>query len=169
VCYFSWRGGDSSQHSFLMPSYMSKIFCIGLNKTGTNSLHEALTRLGFASLHWGGHECAGLITRALNEGLLLLHYVESYDAYSDIVPITLNFELADRQYPGSKFIMTLRELDPWLDSRVRHVQRNIAAQKRGEYGGKWLKIEPEVWKLEYLLHHKKVSEYFRIDLKIYWS
>ena len=57
--------------------------------------------------------------------------------------------------------MTLGELDPWLDSRVRHVQRNIAAQKRGECGGKWLKIEPEVWKLEYLLHHKKVSEYFQ--------
>src|SRR5438105_4549999 len=82
--------------------------------------------------------CVALITRALDEGLPLLHYVPGYDAYSDITPITMNFELADRQYPGSKFIMTLRELEPWLDSRTRHVQRNIEAQRRAEYAGNWL-------------------------------
>ena len=161
VCYCSLRRKAVVTTRVSAPSCMSKIFCIGLNKTGTNSLHEALTMLGFTSLHWGGHECSKMITQALCKGLPLLHYVGDYDAYSDITPITMNFELADRQYPGSKFILTLRDLDPWLDSRVRHVQRNIAAQTRGDYSGTWLKVEPEVWKAQYLLHHKKVSEYFQ--------
>ena len=28
-----------------------KVFCIGLNKTGTSSLHRALTILGYNSVH----------------------------------------------------------------------------------------------------------------------
>ena len=31
-----------------------RVFGIGLNKTGTTSLHKALTILGYESLHWGG-------------------------------------------------------------------------------------------------------------------
>ena len=33
--------------------------------------------------------------------------------------------MLDRQYPGSKFILTVRDLDDWLDSRRRHVETNI--------------------------------------------
>ena len=33
-----------------------KIFCIGLNKTGTRSLSDALEILGYRSLHWGGSD-----------------------------------------------------------------------------------------------------------------
>ena len=31
----------------------AKVFGIGLNKTGTISLHHALEQLGYRSLHWG--------------------------------------------------------------------------------------------------------------------
>ena len=51
-----------------------KIFCIGLNKTGTISLHEALEGLGFNSLHWGGQPSRQAVERAIAEGVPLLSY-----------------------------------------------------------------------------------------------
>jgi hypothetical protein len=30
---------------------MERVFCIGLNKTGTSSLHRALNELGYKSVH----------------------------------------------------------------------------------------------------------------------
>ena len=78
-----------------------KIFCIGLNKTGTISLHHALTTLGFSSLHWGGQASRLAVERAIREDKPLLEYLGEYDAYSDIQRLSVNFELLDRQYPAS--------------------------------------------------------------------
>ena len=44
-----------------------RIFGIGLNKTGTSSLHEALEILGYTGLHFAGPERAALIRRAIEE------------------------------------------------------------------------------------------------------
>src|SRR4051812_27430204 len=55
-----------------------KIFCIGLNKTGTISLHEALTTLGFSSLHWGGQASRLAVEQAIREDTPLLEYLGDY-------------------------------------------------------------------------------------------
>jgi Sulfotransferase domain len=140
---------------------MRKIFCIGLNKTGTVSLHEALVILGYRSLHWGGPETRRAVRRALEEGKPLLTYVgEEFEVFSDLEDITYNFDLADRQYPGSKFILTTRALDDWLASRRRHVEWNQQQRARGAYQGTWLEVDIESWAANYREHDASVHAYF---------
>ena len=138
----------------------AKVFGIGLNKTGTSSLHEALTVLGYTGLHFAGPERAALIRRAVAEQKPLLHYLDArYDAFSD-TPITNYFYLADVQYPGSKFILTVRDLDDWLDSRRRHVEKNQRRKAMGEYDGKFLTVDLDAWEAEYRHHEGAVRSYF---------
>jgi hypothetical protein len=137
------------------------IFCIGLNKTGTISLHQALTTLGFTSLHWGGPASRRAVEQAIRERKPLLEYLGGYDAYSDIQRLSVNFDVLDRQYPGSRFILTTRDIDEWIDSRRRHVERNRERKARGEYDGTFLAIEPDRWRHQFLAHHARVEEYFR--------
>lgn len=81
---------------------MSKIFCIGLSKTGTNSITEALRTLGYDAIHVRREQ-----------------QIYEHEASSDI-PVAARFKKLDKQYPGSKFIVTYRELDSWLKSCSRH-------------------------------------------------
>jgi hypothetical protein len=147
-----------------------KIFCIGLSKTGTRSLHHALQLLGFHSVHWGGPELRtavrrgpeirAAVERALREGRPLLEDLEQADAYSDILALSTNFDVLDRQYPGSKFILTVRALDGWLESRQRHVEANIARRERGEYDGEFLQVDLEGWRAEAVEHEARVRAHF---------
>jgi hypothetical protein len=146
------------------------VFGIGLNKTGTTSLHRALTILGYRSLHWGGSEVRERVRRAMAEGKPLLHYFHPPpDAVSDVEEITHSFELADRQYPGSRFILTVRDLHDWVESRRRHVERNRRAYGAGEYRGHFLEIDEKRWVAEYRRHERRVLEYFgdRPDLLVF--
>jgi Sulfotransferase domain len=139
----------------------ARIFCIGLNKTGTRSLHEALEILGYRSLHHGGLETLELVERALQEQRPLLTYLDpGYDAFSDILGLTYDFYLADVEYPGSRFILTIRDLDTWLASRRRHVERNRRAAAVGEYTDGFIEVDIDAWTSEYVRHHAHVHGYF---------
>jgi hypothetical protein len=138
-----------------------KVFCIGLNKTATVSLHTALEILGIRSLHWGGPETRQQVLRALGDGAPLLSYLDpSIVAFSDIEDLTYNFDRLDREYPGSRFIFTVRELDPWLDSRETHVRHNRAQYEHGRYDGTFLDVDRDGWAADYRQHARRVSEYF---------
>lgn len=147
-----------------------KVFCIGLSKTGTRSLHAALELLGLRSVHWGGPdletavqrgpEMQAAIERCLREGRPLLEDLEEADAYSDVLGLTTNFDVLDRQYPGSRFILTVRDLDEWIDSRRRHVEANIARRARGEYRGAFLTVDPDGWRAEMGAHIARVQAHF---------
>ena len=108
-----------------------KIFCIGLNKTGTISLHESLTTLGFRSHHWGGPATRIAVERAIREDVPLLTYLPEADTYSDIQRLSVSFDQLDVQYPSSRFILTTRPVDDWIDSRRRHVLRNLERRAAG--------------------------------------
>jgi Sulfotransferase domain len=79
-----------------------KIFCIGLSGTGTRSLNEAFKILGYNSKHY---------PRSLED-------FETYDVLLDI-PVSCRYQDLDILFPGSRFILTTREMDSWLDNRVR--------------------------------------------------
>lgn len=88
-----------------------KIFGIGLSKTGTTSLHKALTILGYKAIHYPG-SIAG---------------IEAHDAITDVQG-ALAFKLWDVMYPGSRFIYTTRDKVPWLESCRSHFQRHSSNQ-----------------------------------------
>jgi hypothetical protein len=138
-----------------------RIFGIGLNKTGTMTFDKAMTILGFASLHDGGPEVHGLVKAAIDDGApLLANLDQRYDAFSDIGLLSRRFGILDRQYPGSRFVLTVRPVDEWIDSRRRHVERNRALREIGQYDGTFLEIDEERWRQEWDHHVDRVRTYF---------
>lgn len=138
-----------------------RVFGIGLNKTGTTSLHNAFIELGLNSFHWGGPEAHDAVMKAVNEERPLLTYLDpAYDAFLDIGVLSRRFALCDRQYPGSKFVLTVRPVEEWLDSRRRHVERNVERAKRGEYSGTFLEVDIPKWQAEWDTHLERVYRYF---------
>jgi hypothetical protein len=150
------------------PPHRPRIFGIGLNKTGTISLHQALEHLGYRSLHWGGPTVRQAIEANEAAGRPLLHGFDEWDAFSDILVLSERYGMLDRQHPGSRFILTTRPMEDWVESRRAHVLRNQARAERGEYQGTFLTVEPDVWRAEFLAHHEAVDRYFagRDDLLV---
>jgi hypothetical protein len=144
-----------------------RVFGIGLNKTGTSSFDKAMTILGFQSLHDGGPEIHHAVQCAIDDRAPLLSNLDpKFDAFSDIGLLSRRFRLLDCQYPGSRFVLTMRPFNEWLHSRTRHVQRNIALREAGEYDGSFVVIDEEKWTNEWDLHMTRVHTYFagRADL-----
>jgi sulfotransferase family protein len=85
------------------------------------SLAHALGLLGFRSLHFPQddrtrEEILGFLTTGGDR--LRLSVLEKYDALTD-TPICATFEALDAAYPGSKFVLTTREKEAWLESYRR--------------------------------------------------
>lgn len=138
-----------------------RIFGIGLNKTGTMSFDKALSLLGYRTLHDGGADIHRAVRQAIDaDAPLLSNLNPSFDAFSDIGLLSRRFGILDRQYPGSLFVLTTRNMDDWIDSRRRHVERNRALHETGEYEGSFLTIDTEKWTREWVHHIDRVHAYF---------
>lgn len=81
---------------------MSKIFGIGLSRTGTSSITKALQMLGYKAIHYP----------KLTE---IFNLIKRYDAMTDTT-VCVSFEELDKLYPNSKFILTTRNIEDWLKS-----------------------------------------------------
>ena len=128
----------------------SKIFGLGLSRTGTTTLNETLIELGYDVVHypsekelWGFHK----------------------DGATDIPVIPVYKEL-DQKFPNSKFIITIRNKKDWLDSIVPYLERKRGwnmAQRQVDirtrvYGSPFPNREQA--SLAYDSHNKDVLEYF---------
>ena len=92
-----------------------KVFGIGLSKTATTSLSSALEMLGYKTKHFP------IRMLKYESGKLQIRpkYAKRYDAMTDI-PIARFYKRLYRYYPKAKFILTVRDMDGWLDSCKRH-------------------------------------------------
>jgi hypothetical protein len=116
-CGTVYRNFDLTKPITLKPT-PNKIFCVGLHKTATTSLHHAMEILGLDSWHWSSAHTAKAIWREMNnDGTSAT--VDRYDALGDL-PIPMLYRQLDRAYPGSRFILTLRDEASWLDAVRRH-------------------------------------------------
>ncbi|HEY3488298.1 MAG TPA: sulfotransferase [Gammaproteobacteria bacterium] len=98
-----------------------KYFCIGRNKTGTTSIKQAFIDLGFpvgsqraAEVLYDRHYFAG-------EFQPIIDYCRSARVFQD-VPFSCpeTFKHLDKAYPGSKFILTIRDdAEQWYSSLTR--------------------------------------------------
>ena len=99
-------------------AHANKIFGIGLSKTGTTSLGQALNQLGIATIDYP-HDARTL--DELERGVYRLSILEHYQAVTD-TPVAPYYAQLDALYPGSKFILTVRDKDAWLRSAESHWQ-----------------------------------------------
>lgn len=93
-----------------------KVFGLGLSRTGTRSLTAGLQVLGFDCSHYPIDEDTYTELSNAQYDLTLLKY---HDGLTDITTIPCYKQL-DKQYPGSKFILTVRDKESWLGSCARH-------------------------------------------------
>jgi hypothetical protein len=101
---------------------MRKVFGIGLSRTGTASLSEALGCLGYRTLHYPTDPTTRREVLDFDSGRLdALHLsaLEASDALTDL-PAPWAYPALDRAYPGSAFILTVRDKASWLESCARH-------------------------------------------------
>jgi tetratricopeptide (TPR) repeat protein len=84
----------------------TKIFGIGLSRTGTTSTTSALRTLGFNAIHWWNP----LTRELISESDIYL-----FDAFLD-VSVSAEFEAYYEKFPNSYFIYTMRPLESWKRS-----------------------------------------------------
>lgn len=125
----------------------TRIFGIGMHKTGTTSLHCAFEHLGYRSAHWVDAHWAKAVYQemvGLNRSLSL----ERYYAMSDL-PFPLLYKQIDTAYPNSKFILTIRNENSWLESVEKHWN-----PKYNKFRNTW-KNDPFTDKVHQLLYGQK--------------
>lgn len=150
-----------------------KIFAIGLSRTGTRSLTEALKRLGYRIAHYPVDRKT---FRELTAGQYRLSILDEFDGISDITSVPF-FPQLDKHYPGSKFILTVRDRESWLRSMENHFRYNPLSYlvpdllterkmrrflRAAVYG--CYTFNRERMSYVYDLHHERVREYFKDDL-----
>ena len=91
-----------------------KIFVIGLSRTATTSLDQALQILGFNTAHW---------VNPRTRKIVCLPDIINFDAVSDSC-ISFNFEYLAYLFPQSRFILTTREKQSWVKSVKKHFGLN---------------------------------------------
>src|SRR5688572_18590389 len=100
-------------------SFRNKVFGVGLSKTGTSSLTEALNILGIRSVHFPNDERTFEELRCAQYRLSVL---DEYQSVTD-TPVAPYFAQLDSAWPGSKFILTVRDKSEWLRSAEAHWER----------------------------------------------
>ena len=112
---------------------INKIICVGQPKTGTKTLKQIFVQLGRKAS--GDPLCflrnnsdyltVNDIPIDTNNFFYNISYLqknlEIFDFFHD-VPYSFNYELIDKQYPDSKFILTIRDEDDWFKSLFHYVR-----------------------------------------------
>lgn len=143
---------------------MNKIFQIGFNKCGTNSLCNLFSESGIKSIHWDGGNLALKLNYNMLNGRPLLEGYEDFIFFSDMqcltneyfVTIFKSFHVIDAMVPGSQFIFNVRPIDKWILSTKNHL--NYWNRLQSLY--KITDVESFL-KEEWHTHTKNVMEYFK--------
>ncbi|MEM6933001.1 MAG: sulfotransferase [Pseudomonadota bacterium] len=149
---------------------MSRIFVVGLNKSGTTSLHLLFKRSRISSLHFRAPGVGNAALRLMNNigtGRPLLHGMDQFTAYSD-------FSYADRriyiegarffrqfhaEYPDAWFILNMRDETNWLNSRLNHMNGSLRDRAMAVYGVDQTGLIT-LWRQQYRTHAEEVRTYF---------
>jgi len=82
-----------------------KVFAIGLARTGTTSLHHA-----FLALRLRSAPSSVALLDSIDDD-----FVGRYDAFCDN-PIPFIYRELDQRWPASRFVLTTRPVQEWIDS-----------------------------------------------------
>ncbi|KAM3416079.1 hypothetical protein BST61_g9561 [Cercospora zeina] len=160
------------------PTHRPKVFVIGLSKTGTTSIGDALELLSYRRLGWRDIRSRHLVHTWANShshtsssdynnsssDLLptsLLAQTLQYDAFEDL-PWSKTYPQLAEIYPDAKFILSLRKDDEtWLRSMRTHMGRGEWQPYALFYGATTFEGNEEVIRQSYVQHTREVREFFR--------
>lgn len=71
-----------------------------------------------------------------------------------------NFRELDKQYPGSKFILNTRNVEDWINSRIRFLERGYFYCKHGDKFHNSQEALNQCWREHWDEHTSNVREYF---------
>ena len=146
-----------------------KIFGIGLSQTGTRSLAQALTRLGFNVIHSPDDE---ITLKELMAGKYDFSILKDFDGITDITVAPFYAQL-DKLFPNSRFILTIRDKEFWLRSLEAHFRKpvveGVASNENTMLLRRLLRVavygsysfNEARFSYVYDLHYKNVIEYFK--------
>jgi hypothetical protein len=133
-----------------------RVLCIGWHKTGTSTLGAALLRLGYSVL---GCRLDTYYSLTVGDTEAALRTADPFDALQD-VPWAALYEALDARYPGSKFILTVRDDDSWLRSASRHFGATPIPLHGWLYGEPSLEGNEELYLARYRRHNENTRCYF---------
>ena len=136
----------------------TKVFCIGFHKTGTTSLEMALKKLGYRVTGSFGTKDPDIANKVHDMAYAM---VEQFDAFEDN-PWPILYRELDERFPNSKFILTRRPTENWINSQVKDFATTETPMRRWIYGENagCPAGNEETYKARYERHNKEVLEYF---------
>ena len=138
-------------------SLKPKVFGIGFHKTGTKSLRKALATLGYQVTGPDGAQDPAIADRALAMALCL---ATEHDGFSDN-PWPLLYRELDIAFPGSRFVLTVRDESQWIESVVRFFGAVETPMREWIYGIGTPVGNETTYLARYRRHNAEVVEYFR--------
>jgi Sulfotransferase domain len=112
----------------------NKVFGIGFNKTGTTTLERVLRILGLSMPNQAQQEMR--LVAQLHRGNFrpMVEFCSRFDAFQDL-PFSAGtvYAQADALFPGSKFVLTVRDPDAWFDSLCRFHCRAFKVDSVAEF------------------------------------
>jgi hypothetical protein len=154
----------------------NKIFVIGFNKTGTRTIHRFFDKHNIKSIHWD----QGKIARTIKSNFDLMQnnnncnvtLLGEYDKYNvlcdmedieqDIYANEVYFKYLALAYPNSKFILNIRNIENWIQSRLKHQNKilgNYADYLCKKYNLNILQLQ-EKWRRDFYTHINNVTTFF---------
>lgn len=133
------------------------MFGVGLQKTGTSTLGKVLSILGYEiKLETDYDLVDALLAGDLDQ---IKERVKDFDAFEDN-PWPIVFKELDEWYPGSKFILTLRDEDNWMRSISNHFGTGASEFRKWYYGEGAPVGNEELYREKFRNHNQAVKEYF---------
>lgn len=137
--------------------WSGKLFGIGLGRTGTQSLAAALRKLSIDTMHYP----------------YSMHDIVLFPASLDIT-VSKRFRFLDAAFPGSRFILTTREEEAWLESCRKHYAEEWRTRPMGQFTtlqysvaetdfdvyGTWM-FDADKFRAAKRRHEAAVREYFQ--------
>ena len=154
---------SSTQISYfnILPDNSTKVFCLGFQKTGTTSVDWVLQDMGYqVSKAYKQPDIA--FSEMLKQGDLseIRRVAKLFDAFQDI-PWFLYYKEFDKWYPGSKFILTIRESASWRKSFERYFRTEHYPLFEYVYGFDNPIGHKEAIVKRFEQHNHEVLEYFK--------
>jgi hypothetical protein len=142
----------------------AKVFCIGFHKTGTSSLGLLLRKLGYATQGSYKTRDRYLIAGLARGDLQGIYSVaERSEAFHDN-PWPIFYRELDIRFPGSRFILTLRDCASWIRSAVNHFGKQadpISPMRQMIYGAPTPVGNEDRYVARFQQHNDEVQAYFK--------